>query len=70
MCTAAAAAAGSSEALLSGQKPPFRLFVRAVHSDGTRAHHIRFAVSEAFVVRLLYAVPLLPGFLWPSSLSF
>ncbi|KAK9790768.1 hypothetical protein WJX73_001816 [Symbiochloris irregularis] len=41
---------GSSEALLSGQKPPFRLFVRAVHMDGTRASHIRFAVSEAFVV--------------------
>lgn len=42
--------AGSSEALLSGQKPPFRLFVRAVRSDGSRATHIRFAVSEAFVV--------------------
>ena len=45
--------AGSSEALLSGQKPPFRLFVCATHSDGSRANHIRFAVSEAFVVGYL-----------------
>ncbi|KAK9817517.1 hypothetical protein WJX74_004575 [Apatococcus lobatus] len=42
---------GSSEAILSGQKPPFRLLVRAIRSqDGTRVSHIRFAVSEAFVV--------------------
>ena len=44
-------AAGSSEALLSGQKPPFRLFIRAICANGSRATHIRFAVSEAFVVR-------------------
>lgn len=39
----------SSEALLSGRKPPFRLCVRAVHADGRRLH-IRHAVSEGFVV--------------------
>ena len=44
-------AAASSEAMLSGQKPPFRLLVRALHAaDRTRCAHIRFAVSEAFVV--------------------
>lgn len=43
--------AGSSEALLSGQKPPFRLLVRAMNaSDNSRATHIKFAVSDAFVV--------------------
>ncbi|KAK9825131.1 hypothetical protein WJX81_002021 [Elliptochloris bilobata] len=41
---------GSSEALLSGVKPPFRLLVRAINPDGSPAVHIRFAVSEAFVV--------------------
>ncbi|KAK9806750.1 hypothetical protein WJX72_001396 [[Myrmecia] bisecta] len=42
---------GSSEALLSGTKPPFRLLVRALNqADHTRATRIRFAVSEAFVV--------------------
>ena len=45
------ACAGSSEALLSGVKPPFRLLVRAINPDGSPAMHIRFAVSEAFVVR-------------------
>ena len=46
--------AGSSEALLSGQKPPFRLLVRAVSSaDGKKASNIRFVVSDAFVVRSL-----------------
>lgn len=45
------ARAGSSEALLSGVKPPFRLLVRAINPDGSPAMHIRFAVSEAFVVR-------------------
>lgn len=39
----------SSEALLSGRKPPFRLLVRAVHKDG-RSLKIRHAVSEGFVV--------------------
>lgn len=42
---------GSSEAILQGQKPPFRLMARAVHAaDGTRATHIRPAISESFVV--------------------
>ncbi len=39
----------SSEALLSGRKPLFRLCVRAMHKDG-RALNIRHAVSEGFVV--------------------
>ena len=43
---------GSSEAILQGQKPPFRLMARAVSAaDGSRAVHIRPAISEAFVVR-------------------
>ena len=42
----------SSEAMLSGRKPPFRLLVKCVHSDGRRIN-IRHAVSEGFVVRLL-----------------
>eukprot|EP00882_Tetradesmus_deserticola_P025720 GHRQ01028278.1.p1 GENE.GHRQ01028278.1~~GHRQ01028278.1.p1 ORF type:complete len:312 (+),score=125.81 GHRQ01028278.1:211-1146(+) len=39
----------SSEALLSGRKPPFRLVARAKHTDGRRLR-IRHAVSEPFVV--------------------
>lgn len=39
----------SSEAMLSGRKPPFRLLVRAVHAEGRRLS-IRHAVSEGFVV--------------------
>ncbi|KAK9840330.1 hypothetical protein WJX74_007747, partial [Apatococcus lobatus] len=39
----------SSEAMLSGRKPPFRLLVRAVHADGHRLN-VRHAVSEGFVV--------------------
>eukprot|EP00775_Hariotina_reticulata_P002954 gene2954-3239_t len=39
----------SSEALLSGRKPPFKLVVRAKHRDG-RQLAIRHAVSEPFVV--------------------
>ena len=39
----------SSEAMLSGRKPPFRLLVRAVASDGRKVN-IRHAVSEGFVV--------------------
>lgn len=39
----------SSEALLSGRKPPFRLVVRARHADGRRLA-IKHAVSEPFVV--------------------
>lgn len=39
----------SSEAMLSGRKPPFRLLVRAVATDGRKVN-IRHAVSEGFVV--------------------
>jgi hypothetical protein len=39
----------SSEAMLSGRKPPFRLLVRAAASDGRKVN-IRHAVSEGFVV--------------------
>ncbi|KAK9803602.1 hypothetical protein WJX72_004040 [[Myrmecia] bisecta] len=39
----------SSEAMLSGRKPPFRLLVRAVAGDGRKVS-IRHAVSEGFVV--------------------
>ena len=47
----AACHAGSSEAILSGQKPPFRLLVRAMSREsGARLSNIRFAVSEPFVV--------------------
>ncbi len=42
----------SSEAMLSGRKPPFRLLVRAAHRDGRKVN-IRHAVSEGFVVSLL-----------------
>ena len=43
---------GSSEALLSGQKPPFRLLCRATSkATGARLSNIKFAVSEPFVVR-------------------
>ena len=45
-------AAGSSEALLSGHKPSFRLLVQAVNSAGEPVDHIRFAVSEAFRVSI------------------
>ena len=50
-CKLVGVAAGSSEALLSGQKPPFRLFVcaRNVH-DGSPVDVINFVVSEPFVV--------------------
>lgn len=42
---------GSSIAMLTGQKPPFRLLVRAIRSDsGARALHVHHAVSDAFVV--------------------
>lgn len=45
----------SSEAMLSGRKPPFRLLVRAVHTEGRRLA-IRHAVSEGFVVSTQSAV--------------
>ena len=43
----------SSEALLSGRKPPFRLIARAIPTDPLKTKstfHIRSAVSEGFVV--------------------
>lgn len=40
----------SSEALLSGRKPPFRLLARAVAAGGSPALNVRSAVSEGFVV--------------------
>ena len=40
----------SSEALLSGRKPPFRLLARAVTANGAPASNVRSAVSEGFVV--------------------
>ena len=46
----------SSEAMLSGRKPPFRLLVRAAHRDGRKVN-IRHAVSEGFVVRLYAWLP-------------
>lgn len=39
----------SSEALMTGRKPPFRLVVRARHTAGLQLK-IRHAVSEPFVV--------------------
>ena len=39
----------SSEALLSGRKPPFRMLVRAVHKEA-RPLNVKHAVSEGFVV--------------------
>ena len=49
---------GSSEALLSGQKPPFRLLCRATSkATGARLSNIKFAVSEPFVVRLCCCLP-------------
>ena len=44
----------SSEAMLSGRKPPFRLLVRAVATDGRKVN-IRHAVSEGFVVIPCYS---------------
>ena len=42
---------GSSIALLSGQKPAFRLLARAISlATGQPVPHIKPAVSEAFVV--------------------
>jgi len=45
---------GSSEALLSGQRPPFRLLVRArLVGEGVLVQHIQHAVSDNFVVSRL-----------------
>ena len=52
----------SSEAMLSGRKPPFRLLVRAAHRDGRKVN-IRHAVSEGFVVSHL-------RLFWHTSLAF
>jgi hypothetical protein len=42
---------GSSIAMLSGQKPPFRMLVRGIESDsGARLDSVQWAVSDAFVV--------------------
>ena len=42
---------GSSIAMLTGQKPPFRLLVRAINSNtGLRVGDVHHAVSNAFVV--------------------
>jgi len=40
----------SSEAILSGRKPPFRLLVRALLPNGRAKLRIRHAISEGFVV--------------------
>ncbi len=43
--------AGSSIAMLQGQRPPFRLLVRATGvRDGRRVEYVKPAVSDAFVV--------------------
>eukprot|EP00887_Chlorella_sp_A99_P005284 scaffold1.g5284.t1 len=42
--------AGSSEAMLSGQKPPFLLLARLVDSEGREVAAVRPALSDAFVV--------------------
>ena len=52
----------SSEAMLSGRKPPFRLLVRAAHRDGRKVN-IRHAVSEGFVV----SPPICPASLAPYA---
>jgi hypothetical protein len=45
--------AGSSIAMLQGQRPPFRLLVRATGvRDGRRVEYVKPAVSDAFVVGL------------------
>lgn len=48
-CVRPPAPADSSEAMLSGRKPPFRLLVKAVSTRG-QPISIRHAVSEGFVV--------------------
>ena len=50
--------AGSSIAMLQGQRPPFRLLVRASEArNGRRLDYIKPAVSDAFVVCLLTSWP-------------
>lgn len=60
----------SSEALLQGRAPPFRLLVRAMRRGGQPIPDIRYTLSEPFVVggqgpgawlqQLLPLLPLLP----------
>lgn len=41
----------SSEAMLSGRKPPLRLMMRCVHKSSLEpAQNVRYAISEGFVV--------------------
>lgn len=45
----------SSEAMLSGRKPPLRLMMRAVFKDTSLpVPHIRHAISEGFVVAVRF----------------
>jgi len=61
---------GSSIALLSGQKPAFRLLARAISlANGQPVPHIKPAVSEAFVVatpRVKSAQKVCPALVPPS----
>ena len=43
----------SSEALLTGRAPPFRLAVRAVHRSGEPYEGVAFALSDPFVVSVV-----------------
>lgn len=55
--------AGSSIAMLQGQRPPFRLLVRATSvRDGRRLDSIKPAVSDAFVVGLVSVCPVMLHF--------
>lgn len=62
---------GSSIALLSGQKPAFRLLARAISlATGQPVAHIKPAVSEAFVVatpRVKSAQKVSALLTWPSA---
>lgn len=51
----------SSEALLTGRAPPFRLAVRAVHRSGEPFEGVAFALSEPFVVRARAAAAAAPA---------
>lgn len=49
----------SSEAMLSGRKPPLRLMMRAVYKDSLLpVPHVRHAISEGFVVAVCLMKPL------------
>ena len=52
----------SSEAMLSGRKPPLRLMMRAVYKDTLQpVPHIRHAISEGFVVAVCALTPCCPS---------